>query len=250
MNNTSVALSAIPVDSAFCELKNSPKLLKNLLHNDNEQIISKTIYRKDGITVDKIIEINVTSGETIKITNYNYFDDKKIKSVEDYENGIKVRDTSYNIFKVITEFDRTSGKKFRTYNYNLKMQEKLISIYDYDMETEKIVKMTVFQPDGETISFVKEISPQTGMVTRCINYKKNSKAISSVSQYKLMGDTCIRTTYYYRTPLYLFAMSELENKIIADDLNNRVLNNPNKNVAKLIDSLYKNSNKKIFLKIS
>ena len=234
-------------------LNNCTKIFNNIfpVKKKTLSISKKIVYRYDNTTVDKIIETDSETGDLIKIIHYSYFDDKKINSVEEFENGIKIRETKYNFFKIVSDFDKTSGKKIRTSNFDMETGTKIISVYDYDIETEKLVRMSVYRPDGKSIAFIKEISPETGMLTRCINYKRDSKAISSVSQYKLAGDTCIRTTYYYKTPLYVLSETQLENKITADTLNERVLcKKLPHNTAKLIDNLYKNKENKNMLKIS
>ena len=204
----------------------------------------KKIYRQDGITLEKEIEYNKYSGNIEKITKYNYFDDKKISSIEEYNDGKKFKETNFHFFMVVTDYDITSGKKVRSTNYDLKDKSKIISKYDYDAKTEKIIRISVYRPDGKTIAFIKELSPTTGNVSRCINYKKNSDAISSVSKYNIVGETCIRTTYYYQTPIYALTPDTIEKQILTDDINNKVLNNQiSKNSARLIDKLYKNKDK-------
>ena len=253
MADTSVIIPENSNKNELISLNKIPDIFKNLFPDkkNNLKISKEIIYRKDGITVDKIVEKETEPGSIVKITNYSYFDDKRIDSVDEYENGIKIRETKYNFFKIISEFDKISGKKFRTSNFDMKTGTKIISVYDYDIETEKLIRMSVYRPNGKYLAFIKEISPETGMITRCINYKKDSDAISSVSQYKLTGDTCIRTTYYYRTPLYVLSGTQLENKIIADNLNDRILSkNMPQNIANLIDNLYKKNKCTNILKIS
>lgn len=224
-------------------IKNGSKFLKDLISPKSstvKQTDVKTVYRSDGITVDKTIEYDVITGNTIRIINYDYFNDKKIKSVFDYEDGVKIRVTTFSFFKSVTDFDKKTGKKIRTTNYNIKDYNKKMSVYDYDIEKEKIIRMTVYRVDGKNVAFVKEISPDTGIVTRCINYKKDSSAISSVSKFEMLGDTTVKTTYYYSTPIYMTTPDSIDKKIIADTLNKKVLDTfKSKNIGNLIDNLYK-----------
>lgn len=224
-------------------LAKGSKIIKDIISpkNPKEIIVKSTsIYRNDGKTVEKLIETDDNTGNTLKITYFDYFDDKKIKLIEDYEDGIKIKVTTFSFFKSVTDIDKNTGKKLKTTNYNLKNNNKM-SRYDYDIETEKIIRITVFQADGENVSFIKEISPQTGIISRCISYKKNSGAISSVSKFDTVGDTTIKTTYYYSTPVYLTAPEMIDKKITSDSLNKKVLDTFNSNKFNhLLDNLYKN----------
>lgn len=252
MENSIIQLHEKQIINIFSDIKNRAENIRELFISKpiTSAVVKKHVYRQDGVSIDRIIETDAQTGEILKVTHYSYFDDKKISAIEEYEDGKKIRESSYNFFKVVTDFDRTSGKKIRTSNYDIKNKSKKISVYDYDTDTEKPVRITVYRPDGKSVSFIKEFSPQTGMVTRCINYKKDSGAISSVSQYKQAGETCIRTTYYYQVPLSLQSETEIEKQITADNINSRVLsNNVPKNVAKLIDNLYKKNKNKHLLNI-
>ena len=234
-------------------LPQKPVTFKNLFCRKaaTARLSPKFVYRKDGTTREKLIITDDMTGNVVKIINYSFFDDKKVSSVEEYEDGIKIKETCYSLFKIVADFDKISGKKIKVSNYDLKSESKIISVYDYDINTEKITRMTVYHPNGKTVAFIKEFSPKTGVLTRCINYKKDTGAIYSVSQYKTVGDTCIKTTYYYKTPLYMLSDTELDKKIIADNLNNRVLSEDiPRNVASLIDNLYSKNKHRQVLKIS
>jgi len=226
------------------DLSESPKFLKDFISSNFKkeiEIESKQIYRSDGTSVEKLVETDKNSGNVIRITYYDYFDDKKIKSIEDYEDGIKVRITLFSFFKSVTDLDKETGKKIRTVNYDIKNSDTKISVYDYDAESEMIVRVTVYRTDGKNIAFIKEISPKTGIISRCISYKKDSSAISSVSKFETLGDTTVKTTYYYSTPIYLSTPEMVDKKIISDELNKKVLDSfNNKNFNKLLDNLYKN----------
>ena len=221
----------------------SAKFLKNIVSKNHEseiEIVSSPVFRQDG-SIEKLIEKNSSTGEILRITHFDYFNEKKIKLIEDFENGKKVRDTSFSFFKSVTDIDKNTGKKLKTTNYEINDDNKKMSVYDYDIETEQIIRMTVYRIDGKNIAFIKEISPDTGVVSRFISYKKDSSAISSVSKYEKLGDTTIKTTYYYSTPIYLVTPEMIDKKITADSLNKRVLDSfNNKKFSHLIDNLYKN----------
>lgn len=213
--------------------------------NDNSmsEPIKEIMYRHDGKTVDQVIEYAQDGITKKQITNYDYFDDKKIKSIEEFdtETGNLKTITTFTLFKSVTNYDVKTGKKLKTTNFDLKTSTKKTSIYDYDIETEKIRRVTVFRADGKSVSMIKELNPITGIVERVINYKKGSSAISSVSKYEFQGDKTIKTTFYYNTPMYFTSPITFNKKITADTLNKKVLDNSNKKqITKLIDNLYKN----------
>ena len=211
--------------------------------NNQKENLKETFYRHDGVSVEKIVEYHPDTKMKVKVTNYDYFNDKKVKSIEEFdtETGLKVRITSFSLFKSVTEFDIKTGKKTKTTNYDIKNVSKKTSVYDFDIETEKISRVTLFRPDGVSVSKVKELDIKTGMVTRSINYKKDSTAISSVSKYDFQGDKTIKTTFYYNTPIFFTGPAMFDKKIIADSLNKKVLDDfEKKRMTKLIDNLYKN----------
>ena len=208
----------------------------------------KIFYRKGTDKIEKIIEYNPQTNYMTKITNFDYFNDKKIKSIEEYEDNIKIKVTTFSLFKSITEYDKKTGKKIRTLNFNQKNNSLLSSIYDYDIVTGKIVRIRVYRENGKHLSFIKEISPQTGLITRCINYKLNSNAIASVSIYNFTDNITTKTTYFYNTPLHVHNIENINNKVVSGKLNNKDLLSfkNNEKIGKLIDNLYKN--RKIFVK--
>ena len=141
-----------------------------------------------GKTVDKIIEYAPDGTTKILITNYDYFDETKIKSIEEFdqETGNLKKITTFTLFKSITDYDLKTGKKLKTTNFDLKTSSKKTSIYDYDIETEKISRVTVFRPDGKSVNMVKELNPNTGAVERVINYKKMKKTKTKKLQKTIM----------------------------------------------------------------
>ena len=230
-------------NNKFDILVNSKFLLELKGEKTEEENLKETIFRHNGTSVEKIIEYHPKTGMKVKVINYDYFNDKKIKSVEEFdkETGLKTRMTSYTLFKSVTEFDVKTGKKTKTTNYDIKNENCKTSVYDFDIELEKINRVTLFRPDGVSISMVKEIDPSTGMVTRAINYKKDSTAISSVSKYDFQGDKTIKTTFYYNTPVYFSSPAVFDKKVTADYLNKKVLDDSGqRRMTRLIDNLYKN----------
>ena len=55
--------------------------------------------------------------------------------------------------------------------YSVKDETKISSIQEYDIETGKIVTISIYKRDGKTISIVKRIDPKTDKVTNWINDK-------------------------------------------------------------------------------
>jgi len=131
----------------------------------------KIVYRKNGKSVDKVIEFDVKTGSKIKTTHYDYFDDKKIRSIDEFDkaSGKKIRTINYVLYKSIDEYDLESGKKLRTINFNVKDETKISSIQEYDLETGKIVTVSIYKRDGKTISIIKRIDPKTEKVTNWVN---------------------------------------------------------------------------------
>ncbi len=131
------------------------------------------IYRKNGVSVDRIIEFDIETNSRLKTTHYDYFNDKKIRSIDEFDRktGRKIRTINYVLYKSIDEYDVQTGKKLRTINYNIKDEDKISSIQEYDLETGKIVTISIFKRDGKTISIIKKIDPTTGKVSSWINNK-------------------------------------------------------------------------------
>ena len=78
-------------------VENESSHLKLLYSSIHPEVREEVVYRKNGKSVDKIIEFDLNTGSKVKTTHYDYFNDKKIRSVD--------------------EFDRNTGKKIRTINY-------------------------------------------------------------------------------------------------------------------------------------
>lgn len=144
----------------------------------NPETVEEVVYRRNGKSVDKIIEIDVETGSKVKTTHFDYFDDKKIRSVDeyDYATGKKVRTINYVLYKSIDEYDIETGKKVRTINYNVKDDTKISSIQEYDIETGKIETISIYKRDGKTVSIIKKIDVESGKVTSWVNNKKYKPA--------------------------------------------------------------------------
>lgn len=125
--------------------------LQLLYSNMHPETREEVVYRKNGKSVDKIIEFDVNTGSKVKTTHYDYFNDKKIRSVDEY--------------------DRKTGKKLRTINFNVKDETKISSIQEYDSETGKIITISIYKRDGKTVSIIKKIDPVTEKVTSWVNNK-------------------------------------------------------------------------------
>ena len=125
--------------------------LQLLYSNMHPETREEVVYRKNGKSVDKIIEFDVNTGSKVKTTHYDYFNDKKIRSVDEY--------------------DPETGKKLRTINFNVKDETKISSIQEYDSETGKIITISIYKRDGKTVSIIKKIDPVTEKVTSWVNNK-------------------------------------------------------------------------------
>ena len=135
------------------------------------QTKEEVVYRKNGTSIDKIIEVDVLTGMRVKTTHFDYFNDKKIRSIDEYdrETGTKLRTINYVLYKSIDEYDVVSGKKLRTINFSVKDENKISSVQEYDITTGKIIKIFIYKRDGKTVSIIKEIDPETGKITSIVN---------------------------------------------------------------------------------
>lgn len=135
------------------------------------QTKEEVVYRKNGTSIDKIIEVDVLTGMRVKTTHFDYFNDKKVRSIDEYdrETGTKLRTINYVLYKSIDEYDVISGKKLRTINFSIKDENKISSVQEYDITTGKIIKIFIYKRDGKTVSIIKEIDPETGKITSIVN---------------------------------------------------------------------------------
>lgn len=156
--------------------KNEDSNLRFLYPDLNIEIREEVVYRKNGKSVDKVIEFDKFSGFKVKTTYFDYFNDKKIRSVDeyDYQSGKKIRTINYVLYKSIDEYDISTGKKVRTINFNVKDESKISSIQEYDTETGKIKTISIYKRDGKTVSIIKRIDPKTGKITNWVNSKKTN----------------------------------------------------------------------------
>ena len=186
-------------------------LYSNMLPETREEVV----YRKNGRSVDRVIEFDIQTGAKVKTTHYDYFNDKKIRSVDEYDRKTvkKIRTVNYVLYKSVDEYDAETGKKLRTINFNVKDETKISSIQEYDLDTGKIVTISIYKRDGKTVSIIKRIDPVTEKVTSWINNKNTG--------YKPVEPVKIMTRCY-------------DNIKIAD-------NKDKEDIAKLIDNLYCNN---------
>ena len=135
------------------------------------QTKEEVVYRKNGTSIDKIIEVDVLTGMRVKTTHFDYFNDKKVRSIDEYdrETGTKLRTINYVLYKSIDEYDVVSGKKLRTINFSVKDENKISSVQEYDITTGKIIKIFIYKRDGKTVSIIKGIDPETGKITSIVN---------------------------------------------------------------------------------
>lgn len=207
--------NVLPERSKYYSAPDNNSHLKLLYSNIAPETREEVIYRRNGKSVDRVIEIDVQTGSRVKTTHYDYFNDKKIRSVDEYDrkSGKKIRTINYVLYKSVDEYDIESGKKIRTINYNVKDETKISSIQEYDLETGKIITVSIYKRDGKTVSIIKKIDPVTEKVTSWVNNKNlNFKPF----------DPAKPVTRSY------------DNIKVMDNRNNE-------DIAKLIDNLYCNS---------
>lgn len=205
------------IHNAFPEQSTNSKL-KLIEKNSQPQTREEVVYRKNGKSIDRIIEIDVVTGFRLKTTHFDYFNDKKVRSIDEYDkfSGQKIRTINYVLYKSVDEYDLDTGKKIRTINYNIKDETKISSIQEYDLATGKIIKISIFKRDGKTISIIKSIDPETEKVTSWINNKNID----------------------YRMPERTKAVSR-----IYENIKTSTVQSNRDDIARLIDNLYKNKTK-------
>lgn len=163
--------NALPSKNNFKE--NESPHLKLMYSSTYPETREEIVYRKNGRTIDRIIEFDKQTGSKIKTTHYDYFNDKKIRSIDEYdrESGKKIRTVNYVLYKSIDEYDLNTGKKIKTINFNVNDDTKISSIQEYDIATGKITTLSIYKRDGKTVSIIKRIDPKTQKVTNWINNK-------------------------------------------------------------------------------
>ena len=201
---------AIPEKKAFDSAH-----LKLLYSNLQPETREEVVYRRNGKSVDKIIEFDIKTNSKIKTTHYDYFNDKKIRSIDEFDRqtGRKLRTINYVLYKSIDEFDPETGKKLRTINFNVKDETKISSVQEYDQETGKITTISIYKRDGRTVSIIKKIDPVTEKVTSWVN--------STTTNFKPAQPPSMATRCY-------------DNIKTMD-------NREKETIAQLIDNLYKNN---------
>ena len=214
--------------SKYLEMLNSEEEI-----SEKQKFREEKVYRKNSHQLQCIHKFSLKTGKKISTTTFDYFNDKKIKSIDEYDekSGKIIRTTNFTLFKSITEYSRTSGKKLKTTNYSIKDENRITSVYEYDNLYEKVMRISIYQPDGKSISMVKEINPISEIVEKCINYKRNSNSICSISKYEFQGDKTVKTTCYYNDCM----------EGIREFFSPKIQTKQEKNNAKLIDNLFKNN---------
>ena len=214
--------------SKFLELINN-----NLNTNPEDNFRKEIIYRKNSHNVERINFYDKLTGKKVKTKYFDYFNDKKVKLIDEFdiETGKKIRSTDYTVYKSITEYNPKTGKKLKTYNYSMRDENKIVSIHEYHSIYDKVSRISIFRPDGKSISMVKEINPLTEHVEQCINYKRNSNVVSSVSKYEFQENKMVKTTCYYTD--YAESIREFTGKTAF------VTDEEKQKTARLIDNLFR-----------
>lgn len=213
------------------------------------------IYRRNKSSVDRVIEYDAKTGNKLKVIHYDYFNNEKIRAIDEFvpETGKKYRTINYILYKSIDEFDTDTGKRIRTINYDIRNENRITSIQEYDTETDKIKKVTLYRRDGQTISTIKEINPKTENVIRWTSFRE-SRTISSISEYNAQNGRPSKTTYFYRDGQTVrevhnynpangewkqFIRYDKHDKILETEVAPKYQSEQEKeNIAQLIDSLY------------
>ena len=153
----------------------------------------------------------------MRTTHYDYFNDKKVRSIDEYDKftGRKIRTVNYILYKSIDEYDPETGKKIRTTNFNIKDENKISSIQEYDLASGKIIKISIFKRDGKTVSIIKEIDPETEKITSWVN----NRQLKITPQETILQKPVEKINSYIKTS---------------------VINNHKDDIARLIDNLYCN----------
>ena len=219
------------------------------------EIKKEVVYRRNKLSVDRIIEYDAKTGDKLRVVHYDYFNNEKIRAIDEFiqHTGQRYRTINYILYKSIDEYDTDSGKRIRTINYDIRNENRVTSIQEYDLDTRKIKKVTLYRRDGQTISTIKEINPKTETVIRWTSFRE-SQTVSSVSEYNSKNGKPSKTTYYYRdgktvreihdyNPLNgewkQFTRFDKHDKIIETKIAPKYQSEQEKeNIAKLIDSLY------------
>lgn len=219
------------------------------------EIRKETVYRRNKLSVDRVIEYDAQTGDKLRVMHYDYFNNEKIRAIDEFipHSGKKYRTINYILYKSIDEFDTDTGKRIRTINYDIRNENRVTSIQEYDTETGKIKKVTLYRRDGQTISTIKEINPKTENVIRWTSFRE-SQTISSISEYNAQNGRPSKTTYFYRdgqtvrevhnyNPLNgewkQFIRYDKHDKIIETEVAPKYQSEQEKeNIAQLIDSLY------------
>ena len=169
------------------------KLLPISIPKNREEVV----YRKNGRSIDKIHEFDFATGAKIKTTHYDYFNDKKVRSIDEFdmETGKLIRKINFILYKSVDEFDIETGKKLRTINYNLKDESKIASIQEYDLEFENVAKIFIYKKNINSVSIIKELNPETGKIVKWTSFRDNGRR-NSISEYNSDGKP-VKTLYFY-----------------------------------------------------
>lgn len=198
---------------------NLSNAINNIVSENNNKTTTREeiVYRKNGKSIDRIIEVDVVTGCRVRTTHYDYFNDKKVRSIDEYDKftGRKIRTVNYILYKSIDEYDPETGKKIRTTNFNIKDENKISSIQEYDLVSGKIIKISIFKRDGKTVSIIKEIDPETEKITSWVN----NKQLKITPQETILQKPVEKIDSYIKTS---------------------VINNHKDDIARLIDNLYCN----------
>ena len=220
-----------------------------------QEIRKETFYRRNKQSLDCVVEYDAKTGNKLRVIHYDYFNNEKIRAIDEFvpQTGKKYRTINYILYKSIDEFDTDTGKRIRTINYDIRNENRVTSIQDYDEKTGNIKKVTLYRRDGQTVSTIKEINPETENVIRWTSFRE-SQTVSSISEYNSKNGKPSKTTYFYRDGQTVREVHDYNPKngewkqFIRYDKHDRIIESEvapkyqseqeKENIARLIDSLY------------
>lgn len=112
---------------------------------------------------------------------------KKISSIDEFDrtSGKRIRTVNHCLYKSIDEYDEKTGKKVRTINFNAKDESKISSVQEYDVDTGKIISISIYKRDGKTVGIVKKFDNDTVTTYHEDKIDSNMLSDASASQYDI-----------------------------------------------------------------
>ncbi len=136
--------------------------------------LKKNILKKDGKTLDTILEFDPKSGNLLKQTMFQ----KDGKTVAG-----------------IIECDPTTGKALK---HTVFQQDgkTLDYITDYDTTTGMATKNTYYQKDGKTVDCIIDYNPNSGLFLKQTFFQKDGKTVDYIIEHNADTGKALKKTYY------------------------------------------------------